>query len=351
MWGRDGGFVAACMAQAGYPEVCRKFFEFCAEVLSEEGFLFQHYNPDGSLASNWQPWLIEGKEVLPIQEDSTALVLWALWIYYSYSKNIEFIKPLYRRLILRAADFLVRYRDPETLLPSPSYDLWEERYATHTYTVAAVIAGLKAAANFARLYLDFPIAEIYENAAYQMKEGISKYLYDNDLKRYVRSGSRKGNGYELNGVIDVSLLALTTLADFSPRDPRMVNTAETILRQLWVRTPVGGCARYQNDLYQRPEDFPAGVPGNPWLIATAWLAEYFIARAENLRDLHDALPYLEWCAKNSLPSGVLAEQVHPLDGSPLSVSPLTWSHSAFVRVVMQYTEKFISIEKNGSLSG
>jgi len=84
---------------------------------------------------------------------------------------------------------------------------------------------------------------------------------------------------------------------------------------------------------------PEDVPGNPWFIATLWLGEYLIARSENLKDLRDALPYLEWCAHNALPSGVLAEQVHPVSGRPLSVSPLTWSHSAFVRAVLQYVEK------------
>ena len=50
--------------------------------------------------------------------------------------------------------------------------------------------------------------------------------------------------------------------------------------------------------------------------------EYEIARAETLEELRGAIPYLEWCAKNALPPGVLAEQVHPIDGRPLSVSPL-----------------------------
>ena len=63
-------------------------------------------------------------------------------------------------------------------------------------------------------------------------------------------------------------------------------------------------------------------------------------RAENLEQLHEALPYLEWCAQHALPSGVLAEQVHPITGQPLSVSPLTWSHSAFVWAVLLYMEKF-----------
>jgi GH15 family glucan-1,4-alpha-glucosidase len=345
MWGRDGAFVAAALAKAGYTHICMKFFDFCARVLSEDGYLYQHYNPDGSLASNWHPWMVDGKAVLPIQEDSTALILWALWIHYESSKDIEFIRPLYETLIKKSADFMVNHRDPKTKLPIPSYDLWEERYGVHTYTVASVIAGLRAAANFARLFLDTPLAEKYDKTAEEIKEGLTKHLYHKGLKRYARSGYRKGKGYELNEVIDVSLTALVILGVLSPKDPQMVETMEAIQQQLWLNTPVGGCARYQNDNYWRPDDIPSDVPGNPWFISTLWLAEYYIARAENLQELHEAIPYLEWCAKNALPSGVLAEQVHPLNSSPLSVSPLTWSHSSFVWAILQYTDKFNSLSK------
>ncbi len=340
MWGRDGAFVAAALAKARYSHVCRKFFDFCSHVLSEEGCLFQHYNPDGSLASNWHPWIVDESEVFPIQEDSTALVLWALWIHYGIAKDIEYIRPLYKNVVQKSAEFLVRYRDPETLLPMPSYDLWEERYGVHSFTVAAVIAGLRAAAEFARLFQDIPLAQKYDAVAAQMKEGLSRFFYHDGLNRYARSGYRRDDGYELDETIDVSLLGLTTLGVFSPADPRMVRTMNAVHQQLWLQTPIGGCARYHDDRYQREDGGPENIPGNPWFISTLWLGEFLIEGAENLRELHEAIPYLEWCAKNALPSGVLAEQVHPVNGSPLSVSPLTWSHSSFIWTVLQYTEKF-----------
>ncbi|GJL49032.1 MAG: glucan 1,3-alpha-glucosidase [Nitrospirales bacterium] len=187
MWGRDGAFVAAALAKAGYSHVCMKYFDYCARVLSDEGYLFQHYNPDGSLASNWHSWLVAGQEVLPIQEDSTALTLWELWIHYQSLRDVEFIRPLYNTLIKKAADFLVRYRDPQTLLPLPSYDLWEERYALHAYTVASVIAGLRAAANFAALFQDTCLTEKYDSAADEMTVGVIWII------RYERLASRTCN--------------------------------------------------------------------------------------------------------------------------------------------------------------
>ena len=344
MWGRDGAFVAAALAKAGYSHVCMKYFDYCARILSDEGYLLQHYNPDGSLASNWHSWLVAGQEVLPIQEDSTALTLWALWIHYQSLKDVEFIRPLYNTLIKKAADFLVSYRDPQTLLPLPSYDLWEERYALHAYTVASVIAGLRAAANFAKLFHDTSLAEKYDSAADEMTEGISNHLYHDGLKRFARSGTRIDRGYQLEEVIDISLLSLATLGVFDPKDPRMIETANAVREQLWLKTSIGGCARYQGDFYQRAEDSPKDIPGNPWFISTLWLAEYFIDQAENQQQLKATLPYLEWCGNNALPSGVLAEQIHPADGSPLCVSPLTWSHSAFVWTVLLYAEKDKSLK-------
>ena len=339
MWGRDGAFVAAALTKAGYSHICMKYFNFCARVISDEGYLLQHYNPDGSLASNWHPWLVDGQEVLPIQEDSTALTLWALWIHYQSSKDIEFIRPLYAKLIKKAADFLVRYRDPETLLPLPSYDLWEERYALHTYTVASVIAGLKAAASFARVFNDLPLGDHYDSVTDAMTQNISKYLYHDRLKRFARSGYRTNEGYKLDEVIDISLLSLATLDVLEPRNTRMIQTARAIREELWLKTPVGGCARYQDDAYQRAEDSLKDIPGNPWFISTLWLAEYVIGKAETKKELQEALPYFEWCGENALESGVLAEQVHPLNGSPLCVSPLTWSHSAYIWTVLRYKEK------------
>jgi hypothetical protein len=51
------------------------------------------------------------------------------------------------------------------------------------------------------------------------------------------------------------------------------------------------------------------------------------------------MPVLEWVTKRAMRSGVLAEQVHPLTGASLSVSPLTWSHATYVDVVMGYLER------------
>ncbi|MGH8069483.1 MAG: glycoside hydrolase family 15 protein [Candidatus Entotheonellia bacterium] len=120
----------------------RAFYQFCAKAITREGYFLHKYRPDGSQGSSWHPWVLDGNRQFPIQEDETALVVWALWQHFETYRDVEFIKPLFRPLITSAADFIVRYRDQGTGLPLPSYDLWEERRGILSFTCAAVYGGL-----------------------------------------------------------------------------------------------------------------------------------------------------------------------------------------------------------------
>ncbi|HEX2638993.1 MAG TPA: hypothetical protein VHL50_00400, partial [Pyrinomonadaceae bacterium] len=55
--------------------------------------------------------------------------------------------------------------------------------------------------------------------------------------------------------------------------------------------------------------------------------------------LRKPLAMLEWTVRSALPSGVLAEQMNPLTGEHISVSPLTWSHSTFIAAVESYLRR------------
>ena len=143
LWPRDGALVADALDLAGYGEVTRRFFFLCGELITREGYLLHKYNPDGSLGSSWHAWSTpDGRLELPIQEDETGLPIWALWQHYDRDRDIEFIRPLYRKLVRTGADFMATYREPRTKLPAPSFDLWEERRGIHAFTTAAVWAGL-----------------------------------------------------------------------------------------------------------------------------------------------------------------------------------------------------------------
>ena len=337
MWPRDGALVANALNRAGYLDFPRAFFQFCQKVLTHQGYLLHKYNPDGTLASSWHPWYREGKKDIPIQEDETALVLWALWEHFQRFGDVYFIKPLYRGLICPMADFLEKFRDPMTGLPLPSYDLWEERHGILGWTVGAIYGGLRAAANFAEAFGEADRSERYRNAAEEIKTAVDRYLWLPDQNRFARMINQDSDGnWQIDSVIDASLVGLWQFGMYKPDDPKIVATMEAIRNRLWVKTSVGGVARYENDNYYQISQDKASVPGNPWFICTLWLAEWYAVTAKTHKDLLPAQELLEWAANRALPSGILAEQVNPYTDEPLSVSPLTWSHAVYVSTVQAY---------------
>jgi glucoamylase len=367
MWPRDGALVANSLDLAGFPDLARWFYTFCKDAITPEGYFHHKYNPDGSPASSWHPWVLKGNRVLPIQEDETALVVWALWRHYHRYRDIEFVRPLWVDLVQKAADFMVSYRDPRTGLPLPSYDLWEERWGIHTFTVATVYGALKSARNFAVCFGDRARAESYNNAAEEIKTAAAKYLFSERLNRFVRRlvpldkpapldpTEATGNAappaqpplhdlFEVDEVIDSSLFGIYKFHLFEATDPRVESTMRAVEEELWVKTAVGGLARYENDSYHRISNDIDSVPGNPWFVCTLWLADYLVTRATTPAELKEALPIFEWTASHALESGVLAEQVNPYTNEALSVSPLTWSHATVVSTIIKYLEKLEELQ-------
>lgn len=337
LWPRDGALVANILNQAGYLDLPREFFKFCANVLTNQGYLLHKYNPDGTLASSWHPWYRGGHKELPIQEDESALVLWALWRHFHQHGDVYFIKPLYRGLICPIADFLVDYRDPESGLPSPSYGLWEERRGVLTWTAAAVWGGLMAGANFAEDFGESQRAEHYRQVAEEIKLGVEKNLWQPDLGYFAKMiYQNPDNSWEVDQTIDASISGLWQFGMYSPEDPKIKSSMQTVRERLWVNTAVGGVARYKNDGYHQVSQDIDNVPGNPWFIPTLWVAEWLAEIAESEEELAACRDLLDWAVEHSLPSGIMAEQLHPYSGEPLSVSPLTWSHAAYIASVHAY---------------
>ena len=342
LWPRDGALVAYALDLAGYSSLPRAFFNLCGRIITPDGYFLQKYNADGSVASGWHAsWDPHTKRrLVPIQEDETALVIWALWRHYDEFRDIEFARQLYRPLITNAADFLVRFRDQTTGLPQPSWNLWEDRRAVHTFTCATVVGALRAAANFASLFGESETAAKYQQAAGEVRDGMRALLYRKELGRFARSiMPGEGGGFEVDDTVDASLFGIFYFGAFAPDDPLVRDTMRVVEERLWAKTDVGGLARYEGDGYMRVTDDVLRVPGNPWFICTLWLADYRIASARSLEDLERAVEILEWVVARTLPSGVLAEQVDPLTGAPVSVSPLTWSHSTVVATVIAYLRK------------
>jgi GH15 family glucan-1,4-alpha-glucosidase len=299
-----------------------------------------------------------GRNVLPIQQDETALVLWALRQHFETFKDVEFIKPLYNALIAQPAAWMLGYVDSNGL-PRPSWDLWEERRGVHTFTVAATIGALQAAALFARDFGDTERAAANEAGAERMREAMLRHLWNPEMSCFARmatpveeaggggagpmygkGGTPVVSGYRLDMTRDSANYALFAFGAFRAGNPMVASEMESLFKRLWVKTAVGGCARYERDYYHMVErDQVEAVPGNPWVICTLWHAQHRIAVARTIEELRGAMPILEWAAERARESGVLAEQYHPYTGEQISVSPLTWSHATVVTTVVQYLRK------------
>ncbi|ARU59693.1 glycoside hydrolase family 15 [Tumebacillus avium] len=341
MWPRDGALIAHAMSEAGYERIANRFFRFCEDSLTAGGFLLHKYNPDGSVGSSWHPYL-QGKDPsLPIQEDETGLVIWALWEHYQRYGDVEFAQSLYTTLIAPAGEFMAEYVYEHLGLPIESYDLWEERRGIFTFTVSTVIAGLRAVRNFAQVFGDAKRAQKMQSTAEQLLEGMDKYLYDPTVGRFLRGVYLGADGEIVKDkTLESSLYGLFHFDILSPDDPRLQATMERVWDGLRVKTDIGGIARYTDDYYFKKSEEIEKVPGNPWIICTLWQAAWEIERAETVEELQKAKELFDWVLRHRMDSGVLPEQLHPYHGTPLSVAPLTWSHATFVQEVVRYGRRY-----------
>jgi glucoamylase len=339
-WPRDGALAAYALVKAGHSNISRRFFDFCSAIIHQDGYFLHKYNPDRSLASSWHPWIEDHTPRLPIQEDETALVIWAFWRHFQKYRDVEFVAKHYRPMIMKAAEFMAHHVDAATGLPLPSYDLWEERWGVHTWTVSAVIAGLESAARFASAFGESQLNARYQRIAERMRQALLEHLWSEEHQRFARCLLPGPNGYRIDMTLDSSLCGLALFGGaIAPTDPRVLKTLQAVAEGLTVKTSVGGLARYTGDPWYRVVDDTTRVPGNPWFITSLWMMRCEIAAAETVEQLDRSFRWMRWISKRCLPSGVLGEQLHPETGEPLSVSPLAWSHAEVVATLVEYLER------------
>ncbi len=343
MWPRDSAYVATALDWIGDRHSARKFFELCNSLITEDGYLMHKYRSDGSLGSSWHGWLVDGRTELPIQEDETALILWALWEHWLVTKDLDFIESIYNSFIRKAAMFLSSHRDTYSGLPKPSYNLWEEKFGVHTYTAATVYAGLTAAARFAEILGKERSEHNFDRIAEEMRLAIIKHLYNPEDGSFYRSLIIDPNGMTVyDRTIDASSAYGLFLFGVLPADdPMLMHAMKLTKEKLTVRTPVGGIARYLGDQYYR---VGGDVPGNPWFITTLWFTQYSIALAKSDHDLDQVRLDLNWVERNALRSGILSEQLNPYTKEQISAAPLTWSHAEYLRTIIMYMRKLTELK-------
>lgn len=328
-WGRDAAYIATAITKAGYADVSDRFYDWVVRAQDADGKWDHRHYMNGTLAPSWG-----------FQVDEPASILWGMWQQYQATKDKAFLARMWGSL-QRGADFLVAFVDPVTGLPRESMDLWEERFAQHTYSAGAVCAALRAAVSAAH---ELGISQIvwgaWQTAADTIAAATSSRLWNAERQCLLRGtrlhvgGGHSGPrvdvevdemGYERwvqheDPVVDASLLGLSyPFAVIAPDDPRAVQTAQAVREHLW--TPgVGGIRRYENDTY---------IGGNPWILTTLWLGLEALGRD----DVQTAQEMLAWATEHRTALDLLPEQIDRVTGETAWVVPLTWSHAMFVLLV------------------
>ena len=306
-WWRDGGYVAKAMDEAGLYEFAQRFFEFARACQLPDGSFFHRHFPDGEQGSTWHPPPF-------LQVDQPATVLSALWHHFKRGNDPDVLLDFWP-MVKGAANFLTQFRDGETGLPAPSFDLWEERLGIHTYSTAAVIHGLERAARIAHELGKDPTR--WRIASQEIHAAALTHLWNWERGRFVRSLAPREER------LDASVLLAFKLGLLEATDPRARQTVDEIEKRLWS-PKVGGVARFEGDEYYGHE--------NPWIICTLWLAEARLLLGDRAR----CRELIEWVAQRATPTNLLPEQLDAEKGEPRSATPLTWSHSTFVDVVHKY---------------
>ncbi len=332
-WPRDAAYALWPLIRLGHYDEAKQFFEFARDIRHEDGYLMHKYQPDRAIGSTWHPLVHEKRRELAIQEDETACVVFLVGQYYEASKDKSFIEHYYESFIRPAVDFMASYIDQETGLPHASYDLWEEKFLTSTYTVSTVIAAFETASFLAEEIGLADDSSKWKKLAQSIRSKIDLLYCDEGY--FIKGFLLNEDGtITYDKTVDISsLYGVFMYSGLDKDDPRIKSTAEVMEDRILNSTPIGGVLRYENDYYFRTKQ---EFKGNPWIVSTLWLAQYYVAVSQ----FDKAADLLDWSLKREISSGVLSEQFDPVDGSPLGVTPLVWSHAELINTLLDLSKTF-----------
>ena len=333
-WPRDGANTIWPLVRLGYYQEAYRFFEFCQRGLHPGGYLMHKYRADGALGSSWHPYVhADGVVSPPIQEDETALVLFVFVQFYQLSKDSSLIKEFYHSMIRPMADWMSEFVDPISGLPKPSYDLWEQTFSTSTYTTAVTYAALIAASELAIVAGEEANAVKWRTAAEDIQTAAHKHLFNKERQVFYRGINVVKGEIQYDAVLDVSSTYSAFLFGlFDANSPEIQASIATIQTKFNTTPDNPGLPRSEDDDYRRTKQ---GIAGNYWYITTLWHAQYLIEKDNN----KDALKILNWIKSHAMPTGMLSEQIDPVDGAFISPAPLTWSHAEYVSTLIDFVGK------------
>lgn len=322
-WPRDAVFTTTAMDILKMKKEVEKFYKsFCKNTQSRNGMWEQRFFTDGHLAPCWG-----------YQIDETASVIVGVYNHYKVIEDKKFLKDNLK-MCEKAINFLKKYVEDifqETNKCGISYDLWEEYEGVNLYAVSSIFASFNAMIKiYEELKEEFTKnrvkqenvnkeKETLRNLSVTLREYILKNFYDESKKSLVRNLEDK--------TLDISILGTVIPFElFSPKDKKILNTVERI--NMTLRTYTGGYKRFEIDTYRE---------GKPWIIATLWIAEYYLEIGEKQK----AKECFDFVIKTSTEHGFLAEQVNNSTMQPDWVIGLGWSHAMFIETLKKMIEKGI----------
>lgn len=333
-WPRDGANTIWPLVRLGYYQEAYRFFEFCQRGLHPNGYLMHKYRADGALGSSWHPYVHpDGVVAPPIQEDETALVVFVFVQFYHLSKDSSLIKEFFHSMIKPMADWMSEFVDETSGLPKPSYDLWEQTFSTSTYTTAVTYAALLAAAELAVAAGEDTNAVKWRTAADDIQAAAHKHLFNKERQVFYRGITVKDGEIQYDDVLDVSsTFSAFMFGLFAAGSPEIEASIATIRTKFNTTPENPGLPRSEDDDYRRTKQ---GIAGNWWYITTLWQAQYDV----EVGNSEDALKILDWIKYHAMPTGLMGEQIDPIDGQVVSPAPLTWSHAEYVATLIDYVGK------------
>ena len=327
-WPRDGAYALWPLIRLGYTEEPMKFFHLMRESLHSKGYLMHKYRADGALGSSWHPYMHSGGMTTPpIQEDETASVLFMYAQFREAKPDAAHLDEFYPSFVKPMADWLALFIDESTHLPRPSYDLWEEKFLTSTYTAAITHAALLGAADLAEIMGNQDDAVRWRNVGEDIAEATRKHLYDDEREAFIKGVLQDDDEKSTDATIDASsFYGVFMFGLLRSDDEKLRQTLAAVTTKLRPPSHEWGLQRYEDDHYHRQ----AGQPSNPWINCSLWEAQYYLETGESDK----ARGIIDWVHSLESSTGMLAEQVHPETGAPLSVAPLVWSHAEYMATML-----------------
>lgn len=351
VWTRDMYNSATALLAAGDARTPARALIYLAATQLPNGGFYQNFWIDGE--PFWRG----------VQLDESAFPLILAWRLNEHGAEGDFDS---YPMVLKAARYLVEQS------PVTPQERWEECAGYSPSTLAACIAGLVCAAQFARQRGDGETARFLEEHADFLEShveawtvttqgslvpGIARHyirilpadpndpspLDDPNSGRVTIANTEPGQPYQFpaKDVVDAGFLELVRHGIRRAGSPLMEDSLRVVDAILRVEAPAGPCwRRYNNDGYGQRRD---GGPFDEWGVGRAWPLLTGERGHYELAAGRDARPFVRAMEGFASRGGMLPEQIWDaadIPGKELffgrptgSAMPLMWAHAEYIKLL------------------